>query len=260
MAKNTGIFKAKYANGKEYYRVSVTYHGKHISLGSFNAKRQAASCYKEAKDILSGSYTPDDYPAFKAISFDKFIILINFRDNNVYFKNPIYIKPGFFLYYLSYDYALKFSKDDLFFYSAHKIMKRGNHLFVNDYGSQESLGLRYGIMSYAVENRDYEFINKDRTDYRYENIRIINRYTGVRKIEKDLNTVYEARIHINNYIRIGIYDNEIKAAIAYNKAADILIRNGIGKNYHHNFISGLSDDEYQAIYDELPLSSKIYKF
>ena len=68
-----GKYYYTYANGKEYYRVSVTYHGKHISLGSFNAKRQAASCYKEAKDILNGSYTPDDYPAFKAISFDKFI-------------------------------------------------------------------------------------------------------------------------------------------------------------------------------------------
>ena len=33
-------------------------------------------------------------------------------------------------YYLSPSHVLKFDPDDLFYYSSHKIMRRGNHYFV----------------------------------------------------------------------------------------------------------------------------------
>ena len=61
---------------------------------------------------------------------------INVRDNGIYIKNPIYLKKGFFLYYLTEEEILKFDVDDLFYYSEHKIMRRGNHFFVSDFGMQ----------------------------------------------------------------------------------------------------------------------------
>ena len=92
----------------------------------------------------------------------------------MYIPNPIYLEKSYFTYHLEPDYALKFDIEDLFYYSSHKIMKRGSHLFVADYGSQLSVLQRYGIQSYAVEGRDYQFVNDDPTDFRYENIIIIN--------------------------------------------------------------------------------------
>ena len=53
-------------------------------------------------------------------------------------------------------------------------MKRGNHYFVADYGLQVNILNRYGIRNYSVRNRDYRFINGDETDFRRQNIEIIN--------------------------------------------------------------------------------------
>lgn len=78
------------------------------------------------------------------LSFDKAVCLLNFRDNHLYFHNPIYLRKGYFSYFLSDDMELKFDIDDLFYYAGHRIQKRQGHLFVSDYGMQYSILSRYG--------------------------------------------------------------------------------------------------------------------
>lgn len=61
-------------------------------------------------------------------------------------------------------------------------------------------------------------------------------------------------------IFVGIYDSEITAAIAYNKAVDIAIAHGIIRNYAENYIPDLSAKEYASIYSELKLSKKFLQY
>jgi hypothetical protein len=175
----------------------------------------------------------------------------------MYISNPIYLEKKYFLYYLAPDHALKFDIDDLFYYSSHKIMKRGSHLFVADYGSQLSVLQRYGIKSYAVLGRDYRFANDDPTDLRYENIIILNRYHGVRQYAEKGFIRYKAVIHVKSNYVIGKYNSEAEAAIAYNKAADMLIKQGIDKNYELNYIEELTASQYADIYMKTKISPKI---
>ena len=91
----------------------------------------------------------------ESLPFEKVVILINYRDNNIYIKNPIYLFNNYFVYYLNQSTILKFDKDDLFYYSSHKIQYRGGHLFVSDYGMQYNILNRYGIKPYAVKGKDY---------------------------------------------------------------------------------------------------------
>ena len=165
---------------------------------------------------------------------------MNFRDNRYYFKNPIYAYAKYFLYFLSPDHVLKFDTDDLFYYASHKIMKRGGHLFFADYGMQVSLLSRYGIRPYAVEGRDYRFINGDPNDFRYENIQILLPYHGVQAIIRPSRIRYKTVIHIRSNYVVGIYDSMEQAAIAYNKAVDILKRNGFKRQFLQNYIETLS--------------------
>jgi hypothetical protein len=137
-------------------------------------------------------------------------------------------------------------------------MKRGSHLFVADYGSQLSVLQRYGIKSYAVEGRDYQFANDDPTDFRYENIIILNRYRGVVQFAEKGFVKYKAVIHVKSNYVIGKYSSEAEAAIAYNKAADILIKNGIKKNFELNYVEDLSPSQYADIYMKLKIAPKIY--
>ena len=170
-----GAYLAFKKNGTAYYRSSITFQNKHISLGSFPSEQHAHQAYLEASHLLSDfSTTIDDIFSLPTIlSFDKAISLLNFRDNHIYFKNPIYLRNNYFVYYLSPSEELKFDIDDLFYYSSHKIMRRQGHLFVNDYGMQIGILSRYGIKNYAVRNRDYYFANDDSTDFRYSNIIIV---------------------------------------------------------------------------------------
>lgn len=256
-----GVYAAKKKNNSVYYRASITFREKHISLGSYSLEADAHQAYLEA-GRLTGTDTIalDAYTRASLLSFDKWVSLINFRDNGIYFAMPIYLKKNFFLYYLEPSKALKFDIDDLFYYSGKKIMCRGSHLFVNDYGMQFNILNRYGIKNYAVLNRDYRFINGDSTDFRYENIEIINRFHGITRIQgsTDVHTRYKVRIHIRSNYVVGIYDTETEAAIAYNKAADILKKNGINRSFPLNYIEGLSPAAYADIYSGLRISPKIY--
>ena len=257
-----GVYTAKKKNGQMYFRSSITFMGKHISLGSYPKESEAHKAYQLASKILSDDSTPaiHDYPGRCILSFHKWIVLHNFRDHKIYFKNPIYLKKNYFLYFLDKNTSLKFDVDDLFYYAHHKIMRRGGHLFVSDYGMQVSILSRYGIKNYAVPGRDYLFMNGDPTDFRYANIEVINHYHGVTKILRRGCPVYLAKIHINGDFVVGRYHTEEEAAIAYNKAALVLRDKGVIRNYPQNYLEGMDEIAYASLYQRLRISKKILDY
>jgi len=252
-----GVFQASKKSGEIYYRSSLTHKRKHISLGSFETIEEAHKAYITGRNILEHKYQPEDYAPELTLSFEKWIILLNFRDNNIYFSNPIYVRNKYFEYYMSPSDCLIFDIDDLFYFSSHKIMKRGGHLFVADYGMQISLLSRFQIRSYAVEGIDYIFANGNSMDFRRENLIIMPSYHGVRPIHTKNGIRYKARIHIHGYYIIGTYETITEAAIAYNKAIDILKKKGIDKNFMVNYIDTISPSTYADIYSECKISKKI---
>ncbi len=252
-----GVYVDKLKNGQPNYRSGLTISNKHISLGSYETMEKASKAYKEALEVMNSKVTINEYSENYSLSFDKYVMLINYRDTKFYASAPIYIRKRDFSYYLSPSIELKFDMDDLFYFSNKKIMQRGNRLFVSDYGMQVSLKERFGIMSFAVAGRDYKFVNDDPYDYRRENIEIINRFHGVRKITKKMKTVYKVVIHPSSDFVVGIYSSEKEAAIAYNKAADVLNKNGFNKDFLLNFVDNCSNKEYADIYDKLAISQKI---
>lgn len=252
----TGVYQTTKKDGTLYFRAGLTYRRKHISLGSSSSKEIAYDMYEEAKRILDdAAITRDNYTAFiQTLSFEKAITLLNVRDHGIYIKTPIYLESGFFSYYLKPDFSLKFDNDDLFYYSSHKIMQRGGHLFVSDYGMQYNIAQRYGIKNFAVVGRDYEFVNGDPTDYRYANIRILNKYHGITQTVKNNRTWYVAKLHLSGDVIVGKYTTEVKAAVAYNKAVDYARDCGIKKEYIENYVTELSVREYAELYSRLRLS------
>lgn len=262
MKNLSGVYTAKKKDNSTYYRSSITFHEKHISLGSYSDALMAHHAYQEAQSLLSSdSMSLSDYKPSCTLTFDKWVVLINFRDNGIYFSTPIYLKKKFFLYYMDPAHALKFDIDDLFYYSSKKIMRRGGHLFVNDYGMQFNILNRYGIRNYAIPGKDYRFINGDSSDFRYENIEILNRFHGITKTPSPDGSgfLYKVRIHIRSSYVVGTYATETEAAIAYNKAADILKKNGIDRNFPLNYVEGLSPAAYADIYSRLKISPGIFK-
>ncbi|MCR4605387.1 MAG: hypothetical protein K5639_05255 [Eubacterium sp.] len=258
----SGVYKGVKKDGTVYYRSSVTYKSKHISLGSFATEKEAHRAYKEAKKICSTPSIGIDDKKYKTLDFKKYVILINYRDNDMYIKTPIYLKEKYFYYYFGPEDYLIFDSDDIFYYSDHSIMRRGGHLFVADFGMQVNILSRYGIKNFAVKSRDYRFINGDETDYRRANLEIINRYHGVTRKDNKSGSgyVYEARIHVNGDFVVGRYDSEIRAAIAYNKAADVLKSKGLKKDFPENYIEEYDLNEYLEVYNSVKISKKIDAF
>ncbi|RKJ21033.1 hypothetical protein D7X48_05720 [bacterium D16-50] len=241
-----------------YCRASLTYRRKHISLGSFPTEKAAHDAYLEGRRILHDySCTLGSYRPASPLAFAKWVSLLNFRDNGAYFSNPIYLAGRMFYYYLSPSRILKFDQDDLSYYAAHKIMCRGNHYFVADYGSQISISSRYRIRPYAREGKDFRFLNGDSNDFRRENLEILNIYHGVTPEMKNGQYVYTVRIHVRGNYLVGRYVSMTEAAIAYNKAVDILRENGFSKNYSVNYIEGLPSGKYAELYDRLQISARI---
>lgn len=256
-----GAFQAKRKDGSIYYRSSFTYKNKHISLGSYETSHEAHEAYLEAHRIVSTpTLSLDDYLKDSPLSFEKWVILCNFRDNNLYFSTPIYVRKHYFSYYMNEQTELKFSIDDLFYYASHKIMRRGDHYFVADYGMQVTILTRYGIKGYGVLGKDYNLINGDIHDFRIENIEILNTYHGVRRTTYRGKEKYQARIHIHGYYIIGYYDTDLEAAIAYNKAIDILQSNGCPKQFKQNYMEGVSPSAYADIYRKIDISPKIWNY
>lgn len=254
-----GVYKAYKKNGTIYYRSNITYKNKHISLGSFETEIKAHQAYLAANEILAdadNSHIIYFLEAYPILNYEKIVSLLNFKKNGVYIKNPIFLYKTYFEYYLSSHCILKFDIDDLFYYSSHKIIKRGGHMYVNDYGMQYNILSRYGIKNYAIPQKDYVFINNDSYDFRYENIQLINIFYGVAQISIGNKLRYQTKIHLNGYFIVGNYSSEIYAAIAYNKAVDLAKSAGINKNFPTNFIDSLSAYEYAEIYSAIHLSKK----
>lgn len=259
-----GVYRALKKDNTQYYRTSITFRNKHISLGSFSTEKEAAAVYEEAQQIFR---CPEKYyvdtdtgltsfdQCSSEITFEKFILLLNFRDNKIYFKTPIYLCQRYFLYFLQPHCALIFDADDCFYYAKHQIQTRGGYYFVNDFGIQTSILSRYGIRPHSVSGRDYIFRNGNPLDYRYENIQVMNPFHGVRQITQDGRTVYTVRIHINGDYIVGSFLTEKEAAIAYNKAAD-LVSSVTGIEYARNYIEDLSSVEYASIYNQVLFQRK----
>ncbi len=257
-----GVYKAKKKNGDVYYRASMTYNNKHISLGSSSTEETAHALYQEARSLcMNRDITIANYASFiHTLSFEKTICILNYRDNGIYIKTPIYLQKGFFLYYLDEKTPLKFDNDDLFYYSSHKIIKRKGHLFVNDYGMQYNIAQRYGIKNYAVLGRDYSFANGDHTDYRYSNIVVHNKYHGITQTVNNNRIWYVAKLHLVGDVIIGKYTSEVKAAIAYNKGVDYARDCGFQKNFVENYITELTPKEYADLYTRIHISDKFIEY
>ena len=254
-----GVYRAQKKDGTTYYRSSITFSGKHISLGSFSTEAEAHRAYKSADRLLHDStLTIDHYQSeHSLLSFSKWVTLVNYRDNSIYIKTPIYLYKNYFYYYFSPDEYYIFDNDDLFYYSKRTISRRGGHLFVADYGMQVNILSRFGIKNYAVIGWDYRFVNGNTKDFRYENIEIINRFHGVSQIAGNGRTLYETKIHWNGDMIVGRYENEIEAAIAYNKAASTLLKKGYIKDYPVNYIEEISNEEYRTRYRDVTISPRI---
>lgn len=258
MENRPGVYRTNRKDNSIYYRASFTFRNKHISLGGYDTEDEAHKAYCEACSISSGRCTVTDYSALcNVLPFNKFVSIINFRDNGIYFATPIMLKHKYFEYYFDVHHSLKFDADDLFYYSTHTISRRGGYLYVADYGMQTNILSRYGIRNHSVEGRDYVFANGDNTDFRYGNICIINRYYGVTRHVKNGRECYRARIHVNSYYIIGTYATENEAAIAYNKAIDILKKKGCKKSFPENYPESLSPIDYASIYSSLKISARI---
>lgn len=253
-----GVYTAKRKDNSIYYRASLTYRNKHVSLGSFDRAEDAHKAYLLAGSLLyDPSVSLNLYQTDSPLSFAKWVSLLNYRDNGIYFATPIYIRPKFFYYYFSPSDFFIFDTEDLFYYSSRKISRRGGHYFVADYGMQVNIMSRYGIKNYAVEGRDYRFLNGNNQDLRYENIEIINRYNGVNAIEEQGKKRYQVKIHVKGNINVGTYDTETEAAIAYNKAVDILKKAGVDKAYTPNYMEGMSPAAYADLYSSIKVSPGI---
>lgn len=243
---------------KVYYKSSITYKNKHISLGSYNQAFIANNAYIEAQDILvNKKYSLIDYSKSMILPFEKWVILHNFRDNNYYIGKPIYLYKSYFCYYINEKTELRFDTEDLFFYFNHKIHFRNGYYYINDHGQQINILSRYNIKNHAVIGKDYFFKNGDCHDFRHLNLQVINRYNGVTLSEIKNKTVYTAKIFNKSNILVGRYNTEIEAAIAYNKAIDLLASIGINKENNKNYISCLSDEDYQKIYKKIKISNNI---
>ncbi len=256
----TGVYEARKKDGTLYFRSSITYKNKHISLGSYDDEESAHKAYLEAGRIVSDTDIDiESYKSDSILAFKKWIVLINYRDNDMYVKTPIYLKEKFFYYYFAPEDYLIFDSDDLFYYSTHSIMRRGGHLFVADFGMQVNILSRYGIKNFAVPGRDYQFINGNPTDFRSSNLKVINNYHGVQKKETATRVYFETKIHVNGDILVGRYKTETEAAVAYNKAANLLKLNGLNKSFPKNYIVDMDTDSYKTMLGTIKINDNSLK-
>ena len=77
-----GTSTATKKDGTVYYRASITFRRKHISLGGFDTVSEANAAYLEADRLLNRERLGiNQYKENSPLPFEKWVILINFRDN-----------------------------------------------------------------------------------------------------------------------------------------------------------------------------------
>ena len=101
----------------------------------------------------------------------------------------------FFNYYLSPTDVLIFDADDLFYYSNHSIMRRGNQFDI----------IFFKLFRYVFCMQYIGCL--------YSNIEVLNPYHGVSHIAGHKATPYLAKIHLHGDYIIGRYATPIEAAI-----------------------------------------------
>lgn len=237
------------------YRVYYLHQSKKIYIGLYNDLEKATHAYDLASRLLNNPI-PLEACDDQIIDFKKCVSLINFRENGIYFNNPIYVYPTYFDYYFSVDCKYTFDLKDLFFLTHNKLCQRGNYLYVTLHSRQENLLRRFGILNHASEGKDYIFKNGNPSDFRRENLHLLNHYIGVSFGKKHGKPTYTSKILFNNYITIGHYDSELEAAIAYNKAVDLLASKCTDSKFIKNDIPYLTRSEYQSLYERIVLSKR----
>ncbi len=248
------IYTLNKKNGTEY-RLYYKYKNKRIYLGSYKTYEFADRAFLEAQQLIMTKVSVDSFSDLNlSLPFHKAVSLINFRDNGVYFKNPIYICGDYFKYYYSKEIVFLFDNKDLFFFSTNKIAVRGNYIYTQDGITQKNILHRFDIPSYSVCGKDYRFKNDNPYDFRKDNLEIINRYIGVTYAIKNGQPVYVAKIFVNRPVVVGHYHSEVEAAVAYNKAADLLSAKS-KTEYERNEIPYLTKAEYNALYESITVSS-----
>ena len=71
-----GVYSAVKKDGTPYSRASITYRGKHISLGSYAAPEDAHRAYLEAATLTRRERPLSDYQKeTHALSFEKWVCL-----------------------------------------------------------------------------------------------------------------------------------------------------------------------------------------
>ena len=118
MSELPGVYTTRLKDGTASYRAGITVKSKHISLGSFDNPDDASGAYRDALYTLKSDCTIEDYEKKSThLPFKKYVILINLRDNGIYFNTPIYMYKKYFLYYVDRKTILTFDVDDLFYFS-----------------------------------------------------------------------------------------------------------------------------------------------
>ena len=239
------------------YRAYYLYKSKKIYIGLYNNYEEALLSYNFIDELFRSSLSIDAFKETLPISFEKFIRCLNFRDSNIYIKTPIYIYKDHFKYYFSPDFYLIFDLRDLVYFSTNKIHKRGEYLYTYIGDHQESILKHFGFTKKMTYQTDYQFVNGNRYDFRRTNMKVTNHYTGVFYEMKYNKPTFVTRIFTDKYLVVGHYETEIQAAIAYNKAIDLLSNKPFAHKYHKNTIPFLTHLEYEQIYENIPISKRL---
>ena len=86
-----GVYRANRQDNTEYFRASFYYRNKHISLGSFDNPDDAHRAYLSATLLVATDVIGiNEYTGREILPFEKWVVIVNFRDNGIYFPNPIY--------------------------------------------------------------------------------------------------------------------------------------------------------------------------
>lgn len=244
-------------NGKTQYKLYFVFESNKIYLGTYPSIETAEKVLKEAETLMASLKGPPHFE-HTLLDYKKVVSLCNFRDHKKYLKNPIYLYATYFHYYLSKDCILIFDLRDLLYFSTYKIYKRGNYLYTQDSISQKSILSRFGIHNHSVISKDYFFKNGNPYDFRFENLVVVNNYKGVKQKVKNNQFIYISYIHIKTNLILGHYESEIAAAIAYNKAIDLLRQQNRLHDYTYNTIPYITEAEYMAIYNSISLSPRLF--